>query len=102
MSIVETPENYLSNVGSKSDMIKVHISSVKSSSTFFLVKYMQYIIDSIVLKRRLMLKWYIPGSNTSIFLKRNCDNIFSEKLVNKLHYWIENSPRVIQSPNVSY
>ena len=35
MSIVDTPEKYLSNVEGKSDMRKVRTSSVKSSSTLF-------------------------------------------------------------------
>ena len=35
MSMVDTPEKYLSNVDGKSDMIKVSRSSIKSSSTLF-------------------------------------------------------------------
>ena len=35
------------------------------------------------------------------FPKRHYNNIFSEKLVNKLHYWIEKHPHLILPPNVS-
>ena len=51
-------------------------------------------------KQRLMLNSYFPGINTSLFSERHYDNIFSEKLVNELHDWIENQPHVIQYPNV--
>ena len=47
-----------------------------------------------------MFKSYLPGINTSIFQKRHYNNTFSGKLVNELHAWIENHPRVIHSPNV--
>ena len=47
-----------------------------------------------------MLKSYIPGINISVLPKKHYENIFSEKLVNELHSWIENHPRVINSPNV--
>ena len=43
---------------------------------------------------------YIPGINTSIFPKQYFENIFTEKLVNELHSWIENHPNVIHSSNV--
>ena len=49
-----------------------------------------------------MLNSYLPGINTSIFSKIHYDNIFSQKLVNELHDWVENHPHVIHSPNVSY
>ena len=48
-----------------------------------------------------MLNSYIPGMNTSLFPKRHNDNIFTEKLVNGLHDWIENHPHLIPPPNVS-
>ena len=47
-----------------------------------------------------MLKSYIPGINTSILPNKHDENIFSEKLVNELHYWIENHPHIIHSPSV--
>ena len=47
-------------------------------------------------KQRLML-----NSNTSIFPKRYYEKIFSEKLVNELHDWIENHPNIVHSHNVS-
>ena len=53
ISIVDTPENYLSNVDRKSDMIKVRTSSVKSSSTLFIVKHVQFIIEFTVLKNNV-------------------------------------------------
>ena len=55
-----------------------------------------------MLKKRLVLKSYLPRINTSIFPKQHYDNIFSGKLVNTLHAWIENHPRVIHSPNEKY
>ena len=48
-----------------------------------------------------MLKSYLPGTITYIFLKRHYDNIFDEKLVYEFHAWIENNPNVIHSPHVS-
>ena len=50
--------------------------------------------------KRLMLKSFIPAINTTIFIKKHYENIFSEKLINELHAWIENNPHVIYSPNV--
>ena len=50
--------------------------------------------------KRLILKSYINGINTSSFRKRHYDNISSEKLVNELHAWIQNHPHVIHCPNV--
>ena len=51
--------------------------------------------------QHLMLKSYIPAINKSIFPKEHYENIFSEKLINELHAWIENQPHVIHSPNVN-
>ena len=48
-----------------------------------------------------MVKSYLPSINTPVFPKINYDNIFSRKLVNELHYWIEKNPHVIQPPNLS-
>ena len=38
--------------------------------------------------KRLMLKSYITGINTSILPNKPYDNIISEKLVNELHAYI--------------
>ena len=43
-------------------------------------------------KKRIMFKSYLPGINTLILTKKNCENILSEKLVYELHAWIEISP----------
>ena len=48
-----------------------------------------------------MLKSYLTRIDTSIFPKRNYDNIFSERLVNELNDCIENHPHVIQTQNIS-
>ena len=83
MSIVDTLEKDLSNVDRKSDIRKVHTSSVKSSSTLSSCSIrVIYNIVSRSEKQRLVLKSYLTGINTSIFPKRHYDNIFSEKLVN--------------------
>ena len=47
-----------------------------------------------------MLRSYIPVINTSIFPKKYYDNIFSEKLINKLHASIDIHPYIIHSHNV--
>ena len=89
MSIVDTPEKYVSNFDSKLDKIKVRISSMKSPSTLFSfpirAMYNRVYCDQ---NRRLILKSYIPAINTSIFPKKHYKNIFSEKLINELHNWI--------------
>ena len=46
------------------------------------------------------MKSYIPAINTSIFPKKQYENIFTEKLINELHSWVESHPHVIHSPNV--
>ena len=80
----------------KSDMIKVRKSSINSSSTLFYCSICaMYNIFYCAQNKSLMLKSYIPGINTLVFIKRHYDNIFSEKLVNELHAWIENHPNVI-------
>ena len=48
-----------------------------------------------------MLESYLPRINTSIIPNRHHDNIFSGKLVNELHDWIENHPNAINPPNTS-
>ena len=47
-----------------------------------------------------MRKSFIRSINTSILLKKHYENIFSEKLIDELHAWIENHPHVIHSTNV--
>ena len=53
-------------------------------------------------KQRLILNSYLPGIITLVFPNRHYDNIFSVKLINELHDWMEDYPSVINSPNVSY
>ena len=68
VSIVGTPEKYLSNVDRKSYMIKVRKSSLNSSSTLFSCPISSiYSRVNCAQKQRLMLKLYIPGINRSIF-----------------------------------
>ena len=69
ITIVDTHENYLSNIEGKYDMTQVRTSSVKPSSTLFLcsVRAMYNIIN----KKTLMLKSYIPGIDSMIGPKRN-------------------------------
>ena len=50
--------------------------------------------------KRIVLKSYITGINTSILPNKHYENIFSEKLVYELHSWIENHPHIIHYPNV--
>ena len=77
MSIVDTPKNYLSNVDHKSDMRKVCISSVNSSSALFSCSICAiYNSGNPAQKQRLVLNAYLPGINTSIFPKRHYENIF--------------------------
>ena len=65
MSVYEIPENNLSNVDRKSDIRKVHTSSVKSSSILFSCSiramYNRVNFDQ---KQRLVLKSYLPGIDT--------------------------------------
>ena len=80
-------------------MRKVRTSSVKSSSTLFscLIRAMYNRVNRYQ-KKLLVLNSYPPGMNTSIFPKRNDENIFSEKLVYELHTWIENHSCAIYPP----
>ena len=72
MSIVDNPENDLSNVDDKSYMRKVRTSSVKSSSTRFLCSiHAIYNRVNSAQKQRLVLKSYIPGNNSLIGTKRH-------------------------------
>ena len=79
MSIVGTPENYLSNIDSKSDMRKLCTYSMEPSSILFngSIRKMQNIFHCDQ-KKCLMLESYIPVINTSIFLKKHNENISSE------------------------
>ena len=89
MSIVDTPEKYLSNVSRKSYMMKVPTYSVKSSLKLFSCSiHAIYLRSNRAKKQCLMLKPHPPGINTSNFPKRHNDNIFYEKLINELHFWI--------------
>ena len=67
MSIVDNPENYISNVDRKLDERKVRTSSIKSSSTLFSCSTREiYNIFHRGQNKRLVLKSYIPDINTSI------------------------------------
>ena len=99
MSIVDIPENDVSNVVGKKYKIKVRTYSIKSSSTFFCSKLAMYNIVHCSQNKYPVLKSYIPGINTYILPKKHYENIFSEKLINELHAWIENHPHVILSTN---
>ena len=76
MSIVDTPEKYLTNVDSKSDIRKVRTHSVNSSSTLFSCS-ISAIYNRVHSSQNkcLMLNSYIPGINTS-FLPRNIIKIY--------------------------
>ena len=50
--------------------------------------------------KRLVLESYITAVNKSFFTKKHYENIFTEKLINKLFAWIENHPHEIHPPNV--
>ena len=101
MSIVDTPENGVSNVDRELDKRKICTSSINSSSTLFSCSIRaMYNKVHCSQKKNLMLKLYIPEINTSILPNNHYENIFSEKLVNQLYAWIENHPHVIHSPNV--
>ena len=50
LSIVDTPEKDISNVDRKLDKRKIRTSLIKSPSKLFLVQYVQFIIEFIVLK----------------------------------------------------
>ena len=48
--------------------------------------------------KRLILKSYINGINTSILPKKHNENMFFEKLFNELHDLIEKHPNVRPPP----
>ena len=101
MSIVDTSEKDVSNVDRKLDKIKVRTYSIKSSSTLFPCSiYVIYNRVHSTQNKHLTLKSYIPGINTSILPKKYYENIFSERLVNTLHAWIENHPHAIHPTNL--
>ena len=101
MSIVDTPEKDVSNVDRKVYKRKIRTSLIKSSSTLFSFSVRSiYNIVHNAQNQRLVLKSFIPAINASIFPLKYYENIFSEKLINELHAWIENRPHVIHSPNV--
>ena len=80
MSIVDTPENDISKVDRKIDKIKIRTYSINPSSTLFSCSIRaMYNRVRCTQNKRLMLKSYLPGINTSIFPKRLYKNIFSEK-----------------------
>ena len=80
MSIVDTPEKDISKVDRKLDKIKIRKYSIKSSSILFScsIRAMYNIVHSAQ-NKRLTLKSYINGINTSILPKKRYENIFSEK-----------------------
>ena len=82
-------------------MRKLYTFSVKSSSKLFSCSTCAMYNRFNHAKKSLTLKSYLPGINTLIFPKRYDRNIFSEKLINELHAWIENHLHVINYPNVS-
>ena len=83
----------------KYDIRKVRTSSIKSPSTIFSCsKGAMYNRVNRAKKQCLMLNSYLHGMNTSIFLNRHYNNIFSGKLVYELHDWIENHPNILKPP----
>ena len=101
MSIVDNPKQDVSNVDRKSDERKICTLLIKSSSKSFSC-FIRAIYNRVhhAQNQRLVLKSFIPAINTSIFSKIFYENIFSKKLINELHAWIENHPHVINDPNV--
>ena len=79
MSIFNTYDKYLSNVGWKSDMRKVPISSVNSSSTLFSFSiHEMYNRVNSAQNKCLVLNSYLPSIIKSIFPNKHYDDIFSE------------------------
>ena len=101
MSIIDTPENDVSNFASKVYKRKIRTSLINSSSTLFSCSiwsmYNRFNRDQ---NQRLMLRSFIPEINISIPPNKYYEHIFSEKLINELYAWIENQPHVIHPPNV--
>ena len=101
MIIVDIPKKYVSNFDRKLDHRKVRTSPIKSSSTLFSCS-IRAMYNGVhrAQNKRLMLKSFIYAINTSIFPKKQYENIFPEEILNELHAWVENYPHVIYSPNV--
>ena len=90
MSTFYTPEKYVSNVDRNADMRKILTSFIKSSSTLFIVQYVQCIIEFNVLKINVSCWSHLLLKSTHQFFPgKNQENIYSEKLINELHAWIE-------------
>ena len=77
MSIFDTPEKDVSNIDRKLDKRKIRTSLIKSSSTFFscTIRAMYNRVHRAQ-SQRLVLKSFIPATNTSIF-PRNIIKIYS-------------------------
>ena len=101
MSIVDTPLKDIPNVDSKLDKRKIPTSLINSSSKLFSCSIRaMYNRFHRAQNQLLVLKSFIPAINTTIFPKKQYENIFSEKLINELYACIENHPHVIHSPNI--
>ena len=96
MIIVDSPEKDLSNVDRKANKRKIRTSLINPSSELFPISILaMYNKFHHAQNQRLMLNSFIPVINTSIVPRTNDENIFSGKLINELHSWIENHPHVI-------
>ena len=77
MNIIDTLENWVSNVDGKSDMIKVSKSSVKSQSKLLSCSICSmYNRSNCAKKKRLVLNSYIPEINLLISPGINYDFFF--------------------------
>ena len=94
LSIVETPEMYVSNVNRNEYKRKICTSLIKSSSTLFSVS-----IEFIVLKINVLCWGHLFLQSIHQIFLPYYENIFSEKRFNKLHAWIKNHSHIIQYPN---
>ena len=98
ITIVDTHENYLSNIEGKYDMTQVRTSSVNPSSTLFLcsVRAMYNIINKKNSHVEIIHSWdrFIDWSKEKLLPPPH------QELVNRLNDWKEKHPHVIQSPNV--
>ena len=101
MSIVDTPENDLSNCEDKSYMRKVRTSSVESSSTRFLCS-IHAIYNRVNSAKNNVSCWnHTPQVIIHWLVQRDIITFSSEKLVNKFYNCIEKHPHVIQSQSFS-
>ena len=83
ISIVGNPKKDLSNVDREILYEKsTYIFSKVIINNFFLVQYMQCIMELIFLKKRLILSSYIPGIISLIYPKGHDEEFFYEKRVN--------------------